>query len=145
MMQSVAPLALISTPPPPDPFVLAVDDHEPSLIGLQRVIESAGYSCLKTLSAPEALVLCDSMCPSLVVTDLAMPRLDGHALALWLKARYPSVPILLLTGEMLDCTTKSALNRTFEAVLSKPLQVESFLTLLDRLMPPSARRTRPSS
>ena len=78
------------------------------------------------------------MCPSVVVTDLAMPRLDGRALARWFKARYPSVPILLLTGEVLDCTTKSALNRTFEAVLSKPLQVESFLTLLDRLMPPCA-------
>jgi two-component system capsular synthesis sensor histidine kinase RcsC len=118
-------------------LVLLVDDHEPSLSTLRQVVESAGYDCFATHSASEALVFCDSSCPGVVVTDLAMPRLDGKCLARWLKARYPALPILLTTGEMLDDRTKSDLCGIFSAVLTKPLQVQSLLYHLDLLVPPA--------
>lgn len=119
-----------------DPFLLLVDDHEPSLKTLQTVLESVGYSCVATPSPSDALAYCDSRRPSLVVTDLAMPRLDGHGLARGLKARYPALPILLVTGEVLDATTRALFRPIFAGVFSKPLEIEPFLALLDRLLPP---------
>jgi CheY-like chemotaxis protein len=142
-MLSIAPLSTTLPAPTVEPFVLVVDDHEPSLVKLQRVIEAAGYQCVAAASAPEALVVCDARRPALVVTDLAMPRLDGQGLARWLKARYPSVPILLVTGEVLDAPAQADLGRTFAAVLTKPLEVESFLHLIDSLMPGAGRGARP--
>lgn len=126
-----------------EPFVLLVDDHEPSLSRLQKVVESSGYSCVTSPSAATALVVCDARRPSLVITDLSMPMLDGRGLARWLKARYPSIPILLVTGEVLDGPTLSAFRRTFAAVIPKPIQVESFLRTVDELMPRKARAPRP--
>jgi CheY-like chemotaxis protein len=70
-----------------------------------------------------------------VVTDLAMPNLDGHGLALWLKQRFPSIPIILVTGEWLDEETRALFRQTFTEVFSKPVDIESFLERLDRLMP----------
>jgi CheY-like chemotaxis protein len=64
-----------------------------------------------------------------------MPNLDGQGLARWLRARYPSVPLILLTGEDLDAPNLAGLRRFFTAVLTKPIEVERFLDLLDRLMP----------
>jgi CheY-like chemotaxis protein len=124
-----------ATAAPAEPFVLVVDDHEPSLRTLRALVEAAGHACVAMPSAPDALVYCDARRPALVVTDLAMPRMDGQGLARWLKARYPTTPILLVTGELLDTASLSALRRTFADVLSKPLQVEGFLRLLDDLMP----------
>ncbi len=143
-MPSIAPLSLVvSAPGAAEPFVLLVDDHEPSLVKLQKLVEAAGYHCLATASSPEALVLCDSQRPSLVVTDLAMPGLDGQVLARWFKARYPAVPIVLVTGELLDDPTRADLQATFAAVFPKPLPVDSFLNRLGDLMPTSGPGPRP--
>ena len=142
-MLSIAPMSLSVSTTPADPFVLLVDDHEPTLLKLRDVVHSAGYSCVVSRSAPEALVVCDARRPTLVVTDLSMPHLDGQGLARWLKARYPSIPIILVTGEVLDGPTETALRRTFAAVLSKPLHVDPFLTLVDDLMPRACRMPRP--
>jgi DNA-binding response OmpR family regulator len=143
MMLCAAPLRTTVSFPQADPFVLLVDDHQPSLDRLKLVVETAGHRCITKSSASEALVFCDARRPTLVVTDLSMPRLDGRGLARWLKARYPATPILLLTGETLDAPTVVTLGRTFDAVLAKPLDVEPFLVLLDDLMPPSGTPTRP--
>jgi CheY-like chemotaxis protein len=70
-----------------------------------------------------------------VVTDLAMPNLDGQRLARWLRSRFPSLPILLMTGEFLDPPLRRSLQRTFTAILPKPVDIAALLGLLDRLMP----------
>jgi CheY-like chemotaxis protein len=115
-------------------FVLLVDDHEPSLHRLHDVVEMAGHPCVSATSATDALVYCDTHPPQVVVTDLSMPDLDGQGLARWLTSRYPLVPIILITGEDLDSQALAGLRRKFTAVLFKPVDLEPFLDLLDRLM-----------
>jgi CheY-like chemotaxis protein len=68
-----------------------------------------------------------------------MPNLDGQALARWLRARFPSLPIILMTGQDLDPTTRRSLLSTFTAILPKPVDIDSLLALIDRLMPRSAK------
>jgi CheY-like chemotaxis protein len=138
-MLSVVPIAPPTHPLPAEVVVLLVDDHEPSLVRLRMVVETAGYACAAVDGPADALAFCESRRPALVVTDLAMPDLDGHTLARRLKSRYPSLPILLLTGEALTALDRAAFGPTFEAVLTKPLDVGPFLSLLDGLIPPSAR------
>src|SRR4051812_12451059 len=94
-----------SAPPaglPDEPFVLLVDDHESCLRLLRQLVETTGHPCVPAESAVDALVYCDSRPPRAVVTDLMMPQIDGQGLARWLKARYPSVPIVLVTGQDLE-------------------------------------------
>jgi CheY-like chemotaxis protein len=79
--------------------------------------------------------LCDSRRPQVVLTDLAMPNLDGQALARWLRSRFPSLPIILMTGHDLDAATNRVLQRTFTAILPKPVDIEALISVLDRLMP----------
>jgi len=122
-----------------DPFVLLVDDDQPTLCHLRHVVENAGISCVATCSSTEALTLTESRRPSLVVTDLTMPELDGPGLGRCLKARFPSLPLILVTGELLDVPTISIYRRTFAAVLAKPLRVDEFLNLLEALMPRTQR------
>jgi len=80
MMTSAGPFLTNGTRSQVDPFVLLVDDHEPSLRVLQMVVEGAGYHCLASTSPYEALAFCNARRPRLVITDLKMPRLDGCGL-----------------------------------------------------------------
>ncbi len=139
-MLSIEPLEALLPAPTAGPFVLLVDDHAPSLRQLKDVVTTLGHPCIAAGSASDALVYCDSRSPQVVVTDLSMPDMDGQGLARWLKARFPTLPIILVTGEELDAPTTAALRQTFEEVLKKPVNVESFLSMLDRLMVASAAR-----
>ena len=124
-----------------DRVVLLVDDHARTLCALRQVVELAGLACFATVSSWEALRFCHERKPCLVVTDLAMPELDGHGLGLSIQAKHPGVPMLLVTGELLDSADLYRLGATFNAVLLKPLQVDRFLTLVQKLVPPEDGRT----
>jgi CheY-like chemotaxis protein len=119
-----------------EPYVLLVDDHEPSLRRLGELLKSSGHRCIVARSGAEALACCDNRRPRVVVTDLSMPNLDGRGLARWLQTRCPSVPIILMTGQVFDPSSLDELERTFTAVLPKPIDIERLLGLLERLMPP---------
>ncbi len=133
-MLKPATIGLSTFPRPKQRFVLLVDDHAATLSTLRQVVELAGHSCFATISSFEAVRYCRRRPPSLVVTDLAMPYLNGHGLGRFIKKRYPSVPILLVTGELLDPETLIELRQTFAAVICKPLPIEPFLRLLNQFM-----------
>jgi|GEM_PF-1259147 len=128
------------------PYVLLVDDHEPSLRQLRQVVRGAGHRCLIASSAKAALNQFETHRPQVVVTDLSMPNLDGRGLADWISARYPSLPLVLMTGESIERDDEEILLRTFTAVFRKPIDPERFLEWLDRLMPsnrPTVFASRP--
>src|SRR5690348_13208005 len=104
-----------------EPLVLLVDDYEPCLQLLRALIESAGHRCALARCGADALDACNERRPDAVVTDLTMPGVDGNALAHGIKSRYPSVPVLLLTGHDLDPLLVEGLRNTFSAVLPKPV------------------------
>jgi len=124
---------------PHDPYVLLVDDHEPSVRLLRELLSGAGIACVSTTSAASALAQVDERRPWIIVTDLSMPNLDGRGLATWIKSRHPSLPLILLTGELLDGEAIEVLKLNFTAVLSKPLDLNELLLHLDRLLPAPAQ------
>ncbi|MDR3633462.1 MAG: response regulator [Isosphaeraceae bacterium] len=131
-----------TTKVPARPYVLLVDDHRPTLCKLQEVVELEGYATVSTTSATEAIRTCDVRPPQVVITDLAMPNLDGHGLARWVKTRYPSVPLILVTGEVLENGRLAQLQTMFSAVYPKPIDVVSLLERLSRMMPAPPNRPR---
>lgn len=131
--------ALAFAPTAPDeteraPFILLVDDYEPCLERLREVVELTGLPSVAASSGADALALCDDRRPSCVVTDLSMPVLDGSALSRWLRARYPDLPIILVTGQDLDARARDALGPAFAAMLPKPVDPVALLETLGRVV-----------
>jgi two-component system, cell cycle sensor histidine kinase and response regulator CckA len=79
--------------------VLIVDDEEPILRFVDRVLRQAGYDTTLAPGAAEALELLASA-PSfdLLLTDLMMPGMRGDELAQVLSQRMPEIKVLYLTG-----------------------------------------------
>jgi CheY-like chemotaxis protein len=125
---------------PARPYVLVVDDHRPSLSTLREAVELDGHPTVGAESAAEAIRLCDARPPQVVITDLAMPNLDGSGLARWVRARYPSVPLILVTGEPLDDAALGSFGQTFAAIYSKPVDIAALLDRLARMMPAPPNR-----
>jgi CheY-like chemotaxis protein len=58
--------------------VLIVDDEEPTVDLLCRVVELLGHEPVPTYSGLQALAQIDRSLPDLVLLDLMMPELDGY-------------------------------------------------------------------
>lgn len=80
--------------------VLVVEDSEVTRAILARVLRQAGFEVLEARDGVEAALIALREVPSVVVTDLEMPILDGFPLLRLLKSE-PStahIPVLILTS-----------------------------------------------
>src|SRR5262245_58739718 len=78
--------------------VLVVEDHDDSRDLWERVLRYAGALVTATHSARQALELCASVRPDVVVTDLSMPEDDGIWLVEQLLARGEQMPVIAVSG-----------------------------------------------
>ena len=80
--------------------VLLVDDHTVVRSGLCAVLSA--FDDLKLLGEGEngeqAIALCDSLHPDIILMDLLMPKMDGVAAIKVIKEKWPRVKILALTS-----------------------------------------------
>jgi CheY-like chemotaxis protein len=121
---------------PDHPYVLLVDDDETSCRPLAELVRFAGFSSVSTQSAADALICCRRRKPELLVTDLVMPGRDGRALATRVRKRFPTLPILLVTGQNLEHPDWLIPSGLFEAIFAKPLDFDRFIRLVELLMSP---------
>ena len=109
--------------------VLVVDDEVEIRTLLSRRLRRAGYAVEEAGDGAEALALVDKEVPDVVVTDMAMPRLDGLGLLHGLRTRDPDLPVIILTGHgSFDNAIQAMREGTLFDYLLKPLED---LVLLD--------------
>jgi len=97
--------------------VFVVDDNELVASMLVQTLTASGFDAEYALSGEKALASETSSFDA-VVTDFRMPGMDGHELAVRLKAAHPGLPIIIYSGQG-GHIAHSAL---FSAVLSKPIK-----------------------
>jgi PAS domain S-box-containing protein len=95
-----APAAESPWPSIPPATILFVDDDDAVRALASRLLAKGGHRVLVAANAGEAILIAEGNGPSidLLVTDTVMPFMDGPALARRLKAMFPSLPILLISG-----------------------------------------------
>jgi len=104
--------------------VLLVEDEPATLrfylAGLRGMQE---FRLLSAQNGVEALAVLQANPVDVVVTDLKMPVLDGYGLLMILGAKYPSLPVIVLTA----VAEPGMLNRAVELgalrVLAKPIRL----------------------
>ncbi|MBA3032559.1 MAG: response regulator [Gammaproteobacteria bacterium] len=107
--------------------ILVVDD-DPDLLDLISMrLTSAGYAVALAASGVEALAIFRAERPRVVVTDLRMDGMDGHALFERLHAEAPSVPVIILTAHGTIPDAVAATQRGVFSFLTKPFDGRELL------------------
>lgn len=75
-----------------------MDDEPNSLILRKLVLEKAGYNVLTAESLKRALEVLSSFQVDLVLSDQLMPGGTGTELARRIKAHYPKLPVIVISG-----------------------------------------------
>ncbi len=79
--------------------ILIVDDDPLVLAGTAALIDDLGYAAIEAQSGESALeILKSDVTVDLVITDYAMPVMNGLELAYSIRKQYCEIPIILMTG-----------------------------------------------
>jgi len=108
--------------------LLLIDDHIDNLETLRDLLASHGAVVTAKSSGADALAEVDQRQFDLVVSDIAMPKMDGYQFVELFRQRPHSrnVPVIALTGFGRTIDVQTALERGFTAHLQKPIDLKSF-------------------
>ncbi len=118
--------------------VLFVDDEPAVLFMMQDALSENGYQILTARSGEEALPLLGEA--DVVVTDLAMPGMDGLALLARAQRVDAELPVILVTAHGSEKIAALAIKRGAYDYLAKPFDVDDLVLAVTRAL--EARRLR---
>jgi CheY-like chemotaxis protein len=146
-----AAVAAVAPPAPPDRaavpasapqirrttrgVVLVVDDHPQVVRATERLLLRAGYEVI-CANAPEGAleVLAHGRAVDLLLTDVVMPTMSGHALAERVRESRPELPILYMSGHSSDGDVQRDLDEGRARFLRKPFDQRALVAEVEQAL-----------
>lgn len=114
--------------------ILIIDDDNRNIFALSAVLKAKGYAVVSSPSATEGIQMLQKD-PSIkvVLMDIMMPDMDGYeALSEIRKSnRLSDVPVIAVTAQAMPGDREKALAAGADAYVSKPVNVDVLLHLLE--------------
>ena len=114
--------------------ILIADDEEASRKGLKALLANWGYDVAEAADGQEALEKAAKFLPRVVVADVLMPRLDGLGLLNALRADFPFLTVILLTGHATVETAVTAMKQGAYDYLTKPVDLPGLRILIEKAL-----------
>ena len=120
-------------PPPAEPQggkrarILIVEDEPAMVAGLRDNFEYEGYEVISAEDGVSGLERALSDNPDLVVLDVMMPRMSGLDVCKQLKAKRPSVPIIMLTARGQEIDKVVGLELGADDYVTKPFSIRELM------------------
>jgi DNA-binding NtrC family response regulator len=114
--------------------VLIVEDEPTTRDGLTELVSTWGFTTESAADGQEALQRITSFRPSIVISDLVMPRMGGLELLRALKDEGTALTIVILTAQGTVETAVEAIKEGAYDYLTKPVEPQRLKILLDKIV-----------
>jgi chemosensory pili system protein ChpA (sensor histidine kinase/response regulator) len=127
-----APVVPVQPAVPQIPLVLVVDDSITVRRVTQRLLQREGYRVALAADGLQALERLAEELPTVVLSDIEMPRMDGFDLARNIRgdARLRDLPIVMITSRIAEKHREHAKELGVNHYLGKPYSEEELLSLV---------------
>ena len=117
---------------PRAPLILVVDDSITVRRVTQRLLQREGYRVVMAADGLQALERLLDERPSVVLSDIEMPRMDGFDLARNIRsdARLAGLPIVMITSRIAEKHREHAMSLGVDHYLGKPYSEEELMGLV---------------
>ena len=118
--------------------VLVVDDSATMRMIVVKSLRQAGYdtaTVLEAASAREALQAIAAGGVHLVLSDVNMPEISGIELVKVIKAKFPTLPIIMITTESSPEMKTKMTAAGANGIVTKPFPPEQLRRIIDTLLP----------
>jgi CheY-like chemotaxis protein len=116
--------------------ILLVDDDIVVLAALSKLLGHFGYVVAGASNSKAAMdyVTSGRSRFDLVITDLAMPGINGAEFVAAVKKTFPDIPVIVITGYSERCTTEEAQRFGAFAYLAKPLHTPLLISTIEQAL-----------
>ena len=117
-------------------IAFVVDDEPMIAMTLRLILTAHGFDARSFVDPLDALSAAHSMPPDLLISDVAMPHINGYELAIQMMRLHRGCKVLLITGQ----TTTENLHIAAKAkgydfdVLTKPVPPKFLLARIEELL-----------
>lgn len=109
--------------------ILVADDSMVVRAVLRRQLETDGHTVVEAVNGAEAIDACREYRPDVILLDVEMPVLDGHATLERLKAdpQLKDIPVVFLTGRVDTADVVNGLRLGAHDYLRKPFEANELM------------------
>jgi DNA-binding response OmpR family regulator len=118
--------------------ILVVEDEPNMVTGLRDNFEFEGYHVLTAMDGVEGLQRALDESPDLVILDVMMPKMSGLEVCKQLRAKRPSIPIIMLTARGQEVDKVVGLELGADDYVTKPFSIRELLARVRAVL----RRTK---
>ena len=115
------------------PRVLVIDDEPQIRRFLDIGLRAEGYEVLLAATGAEGLALAATQSPDLVILDLGLPDMEGHAVLAELR-QWSQLPVLMLSVRNTESEKVSALDQGANDYMTKPFGIQELRARLRALL-----------
>ena len=116
--------------------ILIVEDNELNMKLFNDLLETSGYETRQTREGLKAISIAKKFLPDLILMDIQLPEVSGLEVAKWIKDddNLSDIPIVAITAFAMKGDQERILDGGFEAYLSKPISISTFLDTIGNLV-----------
>lgn len=114
--------------------LLLVDDDPHALRGMARLLRAHGFEVSTATNGHDAARLVVEQSFDVILSDIAMPGMDGIQLLREVRTHDLRVPVVLITGEPAVSTAIQALEYGAFHYLTKPVRYEDITSVADKAL-----------
>ena len=113
--------------------VLVIEDHATMRRNVLVILEMEGYQAVSASNGREGLALASAEQPDLILCDVMLPELDGHAMLKTLRAdpATANIPFIFLTAKGEKADQRTGMNLGADDYLTKPITRNDLVAALD--------------
>jgi len=114
-------------------MILLVEDDAITRVSFAQMLRAHGHQVVEVADGRKALELLSSLRFDLVITDLVLPNLNGLNLVRLIRARCPSLPVILVSAYLSESGGRTILGESAH-FFQKPVRPSALLATAQRLL-----------
>ena len=114
--------------------ILVADDHISIRELIVLFLSKQGHQCITARNGTEVLKKINQDKFDAVITDLAMPEIDGISLTKELLSVCPELPIMVMTGYTKEYSAESVRRAGVRSFIWKPFRIDEFIHRFNEMM-----------
>ncbi|MCV6624664.1 MAG: nitrogen regulation protein NR(I) [Cellvibrionaceae bacterium] len=128
-----------------DAIVWIIDDDRSIRWVLEKALQQAKIKTQSFANGDEALNQLEQTQPTVVISDIRMPGIDGLDLLQQLQRRHPDLPVIIMTAHSdLESAVSAYQSGAFE-YLPKPFDIDEAVAMTQRALTQAAEQVREAS
>jgi len=117
--------------------ILLIEDNAQNRYLAGFLLQRSGHEVHEAETGPQGLELAAKLRPDLILLDIQLPGMDGHAVARALKSDplLKAIPVVAVTSYAMAGDREKCIAAGAEGYIEKPMNPESFVAEVERFLP----------